>query len=99
MILGLQGKDFRCLPQTPQYSCILSALQEWLSKPAIQRVSFLIAMVIWQYQRVEHSHLNLKGDVVLCCPGELPVVHANAYSNLMAAAILPSFRSRSMAVW
>ena len=23
--------------------------------------SFLIAMVIWQYQRVEHSHLNLKG--------------------------------------
>ena len=61
--------------------------------------SFLIAMVIWQYQRVEHSHLNLKGDVILCCPGELPVVHANAYSNLMAAAILPSFRSRSMAVW
>ena len=60
--------------------------------------SFLIAMLIRQYQRVEYSHLYLKGDVLLCCPGGLPVVHANAYINLMAAAI-PPFRSQSKAVW
>ena len=40
MILGLLGKDFRCLPQTPMYSCTLGAFQEWLCKPAIHRVMY-----------------------------------------------------------
>ena len=56
-----------------------------------------VALVTWQYQRIQQSHPSWE-VLVICCAGGLSVVRPDACTKLTAAATPPG-TSPSAAVW